>query len=308
MGVIARNAIVRGPGTTQLGTGPVIYSAGDIESAWELAQGEVPSAFFGSVDRYITDKVARTRLTPAGQLTTAMISSLFPHLNPTIGASIFGAADVPLKIHSRDGRLYTLLASAVTKMPDLILSPRKTALGQVEYTSVLKTSGDPTTADHYYTEASSAWSDATFATADVRRRVYSGSWNSITFLTEDGWTVSFDVTLEPTRLDEGGTVDMVITNVVARAKCRPLSTAAADLLTAMRVQGVAGAAIGASVRQAQDLTIAGTGVSVVLKDVALVEAGQAWGAATLRAGEIGFIANRVESTGTFGAVATIAIT
>jgi hypothetical protein len=304
---IARSAIVRGPGTVQLGTGPVIYSAGDIESAWELSQGEVPSAMFGTVDRVITDKIARTRLTPSGQLTANMVTSLFPHLNPTNGASIFGASDVPLKIHSRAGRLYTLLASAVTKMPDLILSPRKTALGQVEFSSVLKSEGEPTTADHYYTEASSAWSDTSFATADIRRVVYSGAWNSLTILTEDGWTVSFEVTLEPKRVDQFGTVDMDIVNIVARAKCRPVNLTAAQILTALRVQST-GAAIGGTLRQAQDLTISGTGVAVVLKDTALVEGPIAFGASTLRAGEIGFVANRAESTGTFGAIATITIT
>jgi hypothetical protein len=248
-------------------------------------------------------------LTPAGQVTADMITSLFPWLNPTIGNSIFTGTDVPLKLHSKAGVLYTLLASAVTKMPDLILSPRKTALGQAQFMSVLKSSGDPATAEHYYTTASSAWSDTSFATTDIRRLAYAGVWGSsfTSILTEDGWTVSFDTSIKEQGIDENGTVDAFLQDVKVMAKCKPVNLTETAILSALRIQGTGGA-IGTSLRQATDLVITGTGVVVTIKDAALVEGPLNWGSSTLRSGELGFIGQRVESTGTFGALATIAIT
>lgn len=308
MSNVARSAIVKGPGTVQLGTGPVIYSAGDIDSKWNLSLAKVPTSMFGTVDQFVNDKVGNTSFTPAGQITSAMITSLFPYLNPTVGDSIFTATDVPLKINSMAGRLYTLLASAVSKMPTLILSPRKTALGAVEFASVLKNNGDPSVADNYFTEASGVWSDATFATADVRRLVYTAAWGSIisSIITEDGWQVIPELQTKAQQIDENGTVDMFITDVGFMAKCKPVNLTHSALLTALRIQGT-GAAIGGSIRQASDLVLtgAGSGLVVTLKDAALVEAGFRWGTTTLRDGEIGFVASRTESAGAFGAIATI---
>lgn len=309
MANVARSSIIKGPGTAELGTGPVIYSAGDISSVVNLARADVPSGMFGTIDQFVTNKSFRTTLTPAGQITANMITSLYPWLNPTIGDSIFTGTDVPLKLHSKAGVLLTLLASAVSKMPDLILSPRKTALGQVEYMSVLKSNGNPATDEHYYTVASSAWSDTTLATSDIRRLTYVGVWGSIiaTIITEDGWTVSFDTSLKEQGIDENGTVDAYLTDVKVMAKCRPVNLTEAAILTALRIQST-GAAIGTSFRRGTDLVITGTGTVVTIKEASLVEGPLNWGSATLRAGEIGFIGHRAESTGTFGALATIAIT
>lgn len=305
---IARSSIIKGPGTAQHGSNPVIYSAGDIQSGMEIAQGDVPTAMFGTVDTFPTDRIGKTTLTPAGQVTANMITALYPHLNPTVGASVFGTSDTALKIHSRAGVLLTWLAAAVTKMPDLILSPRKTAFGSMEYTSVLKNNGNPADSNSYYTTASTAWSDATLATADIKRLVYAAAFGDVlaSIITADGWVVSFDVRLQPVPVDDIGTTDMYIASVSALARCVPVNLTEADILTAMRIQDT-GAALGTSNRRNKDLALTASGLTVTLKDAALIRGGMRWGSTVLRGNELGFVAHRTESSGTFGAIATIAV-
>jgi hypothetical protein len=119
--------------------------------------------------------------------------------------------------------------------------------------------------------------------------------------------VSFDTSIKEQGIDENGTVDAFLQDVKVMAKCKPVNLTETAILSALRIQGTGGA-IGTSLRQATDLVITGTGVVVTIKDAALVEGPLNWGSSTLRSGELGFIGQRVESTGTFGALATIAIT
>ena len=307
---IARSSIIKGPGTIQLGAaGPVFYDSDGIDADVELTTGEVKTSMHGPVDQFVDDRQGKIGFTPVGEIAAADLTALFPHQTPVIGASLFGATDTAAIVHSLAGQKVTFHAAAVTKMPDLILSPGKTPLGAVELTAILKNSGDPADDNSLYTIAAEAFSDTSFATANVKRLVYAGVWTDLlaSIITEDGWTVSFDMGIKFQQIDDFGTVDAYLESVTAKAKCKPANLSESDVLGALRLQSTGGAR-GTSMRQGKDLVItgAGSGLVVTLKDAVMDKGPLRWGATDLRPGEIGFTAQRAESEGTFGSLFTVA--
>lgn len=308
---IQRSNIVQGPGTIQLGSaGPVFYDKDNIEANVEPTNIEIRTSMHGAVDRRFDDRKVVASWTPSGQITSDIISALYPHLDPTIGSDIFGASDTPSNIHSRAGQKVLLHNTAITKMPDLMLSPVKTAFGAAEITALLKDNADPTDANSIYTISAEAWSDASFASANVKTLVYAGVWTDILtdITTEDGWTIAFELGVKPRVIDDYGTVGMLLESVGVMAKCKPANLSESDVFDALRIQD-SGAGRGASMRRDKDLVITGAGSALVvtLKDAALDKGPLVWGSTELRPGELGWFANRAESAGTFGALCTISV-
>ena len=123
---INRTTILRGPGTVIYGTGngaQTIYDATGITAEVETSTSDVPSSVSGTLDQIKTDQVGTIRFTPCGQLSAGLLALLYPYGTPTIGARVFGDADVPLSIHSVAGTKVTFVNAALTAMPPLRLSP-----------------------------------------------------------------------------------------------------------------------------------------------------------------------------------------
>ena len=126
MGTI-RQSIIRGPGTVTFG-GVKFFDASGITAEIDSATQEVPSSIIGKLDTIKTDQTGKVTLTPVGNLSEALLGVLFPAWmqTPVIGTSLFGTTDAPLVISSRAGTKLTFAAAALTKCPDLLLSPVKT--------------------------------------------------------------------------------------------------------------------------------------------------------------------------------------
>jgi hypothetical protein len=91
------------------------------------------------------------------------------------------------------------------------------------------------------------------------------------------------------------------------AKCAPQGPTAAQIATAMKIQGSgagAGHLIGGTI--GEDLVITGSGVSVTLKSPGIKSAGFVFGGQPLRNGEIAFVSTIDIANGTRGAAAVIA--
>jgi len=307
---IDRSNIYKGPGTIQIGAaGPVLYDNGEgIDVSWDIVRGAVNTSMHGKVDSFLDDRIVKITLTPVGQITAAIVAALYPYQNPVIGSSIFGAADTPTIVHGRDGKKLTILNTAVTGMPDLVLSPGKTAFGQLELTGVVGNTLDPADDLSYYTEATEAFSDTSLDTSQILRLVYAGVWTGklTSIKTEAGWMLSFDVGVQPQPCDDYGSVDLNLESVGAMAKTKPLDVLYSDLMSNARIQG---AARGTTLREGADLVITGAGSALVatLKDSGLVEVPGRWHSTDLRDGEIAFDALRDESAGTFGSLFSIAL-
>jgi len=194
-------------------------------------------------------------------------------------------------------------------MPDLTLSPKATAFGQGAFTALIKASTARTATGAFYATASAAWAE-TFDEGLVVAVPYAGAWNSLAILTEDGFKVSFEISMEPIYVDGIGTVDYRLTGVTARASCTPVGLTADALIAQLRPEGLS---LGATMRQSKNLVITGEpgGLEVTLYDATLLTGGARWGSSVLRAGEIGWEASRAFSgespNTTLGAVFDIAI-
>jgi hypothetical protein len=208
----------------------------------------------------------------------------------------------------REGDLAARIAQArgaLAGLPELTLSPQGTALGQVTLNALIANGVERTATGAFYTTASSAWSE-TFLDAEIIAVPYTGVWNSVTFYTEDGWKVSFDLQLVPRYVDGIGTIDFKVAGLTVRASCKPVNITEANLLAYQRPEGLA---LGSTMRMSKDLVITGAtgGLIVTLYDAVMLKGPCQWGKTSLRAGEVGFEASRQITGGTLGALFAISI-
>ncbi len=291
-----RQSIIRGPGTVTFG-GATIFDASGIDAAIDSATFDVPSSISGKLDTIKTDQTGKVTLTPVGNLSEALVALLYPSWlqSPEIGRSLFGTSDQPLVVASRAGQKVTFYAAAVTKFPDLNLSPIKTAFGSVEWTALLANGKLPTDANSFYAVSAATYADGEPPRDGLTGYHYAGTFGALSIPdTVDGWTVSIDAQLDPVTTDSQGTIDYTLGGVNVTARCTPLGLTESQILAAL--PALSGR--GASLAGANDLVIAATGgLTVTLKKAALVTGPLQWGTTTLRAGELGFTANIDPSTG-----------
>lgn len=314
MAATARSSIITGPARLVMSSAS-LHTKGDLDV--QIIEETIPieTAPYGKIDERAVDAMVKVTGTPDGRWSSAIRGILFPYLNPTIGADIFTASDVPLAIHDQNAHIHTVVAAALTKMPSLTLSPKETILGDFEFTGIRGTGKDWDDADGLYTVATigGTLTDTALTVAAIKTQIYSGVWTGITgfstaFFTVDGWTVDFDLQTTPIQIDEVGTVKHVLTSVSVMAKCRPLGVTWANIVAALKVQGTGGAR-GRSLQSAgADLTITGADTStiIVLKGANLKTAGYRFGNAVVRDGELAWVGTREFSAGAPGAIATMA--
>lgn len=309
---ISRESIIRGPGAVKLGS-TQIYDKDGISSFVEQTGFDIPVSALGNIDTRLQDAVGRTEFTPSGRVTAGLLTALFPYGTPNLSADIFGSTDVACEVHSLAGTKLTWHASAITQMPQLRLSPKQTLFGPCQISHVVKNNTARTAANSFYTVGSEAFAGS-YDKADVKCATVTAAWGASSpwddIKTQDGWTVDFDLALEPVMEDNQGTIGMQITGLTVRARCTPLGLTEAQIMDALRTQG-SGMGLGASLRTGDDLVLtgsAGGGVTVTLKDVALVEGPLNWGTSSLRAGELGFVGHRAIASGVGGAAFTVALT
>ena len=301
-----RTTIIRGPGAALLGA-LAIHDASGIAAEVETDTQDIPSSVSGLLNRIKTDQRGRVTLTPCGSVSAELLTALFPHQTPSIGSSLFGSADTPLTVHSVAGVKVLFHAAALTGAPELILSPVATAFGQAEFTCLLAKGKGPADDSGLYTVSAATYASGGPDPAGIPAAHYTGEWGDLTIAdTLDGWRVQVEIAAEPVVTDSLGTVDMTLSGVTVRASCTPVGIAEAALLAALPALS----ARGASVLGSDDLVIsaANPGLTVTLKNAALMTGPLAWGSATLRAGQIGFVAHRAFADGVPGALYTVAQT
>lgn len=291
-----RQSIIRGPGAVTFG-GVTFHDASGIVAEIDSATQNVPSSIAGKLDTIKTDQTGRVTLTPVGTLSEALLAALFPVYvrTPVIGQSLFGTTDAPLAVLSRAGTKVTFNAAALTKCPDLILSPVKTAFGQAEFTALLANGKLPTETGSFYAVAAQTYNLGEPSRQGLSGNHYSAAFGALSIPdTLDGWTVGVELQTEPVTTDSQGTIDYTLTGVNVTARCTPLGLSEAQLLAALPALKGRGASLAGD----DDLVISSdNGLTVTLKCASLVTGPLNWGATALRAGEIGFTANIDPSDG-----------
>lgn len=285
-----RQSIIRGPGTVSFG-GVKIHDSSGITANIESSTQDIASSVAGKLDTIKTDQTGKISLTPVGNITQALLDLFFPSWmkKPVFGTSIMGETDRPLVVSSRAGMKVTFACAGLTKCPELLLSPVKTAFGGIEFTAVVANGKLPGETGAFYSVAAAEYDGGEPSREGLSGCHYQATFGDLAIPdTQDGWTVTPELQLEPVGSDSQGTIDYTLSGVTVRASCTPLGLSEADILAALP----AGKGRGASLASASDLVIAADGgLSVTLKNAALVTGPIQWGASQLRAGQLGFVAN-----------------
>lgn len=297
-----RQSIIRGPGTVKFNNIKFFDQSG-IGAEVDSVLQDIGSSMSGKLDTIKTDQIGKISLTPVGNLSKKLLSVFYPEYfqKPVIGQSIFGSEDKELVISSKAGTQVKFAAAALTKCPELYLSPVKTAFGSIEFTALLpngKLPDDETA--KLYTVAAAQYTDGE-APRDALsgfhyEAVYGSGENAHKIAdTIDGWTVLIEPQLNAVTTDSQGTIDYTLAGINVSAKCTPIGLSEAEILAMLPVLR----GRGRSTVENKDLTISSKGgLSIVLKNASLVTGPLNWGSTALRVGELGFTAHIDATSGT----------
>lgn len=207
--------------------------------------------------------------------------------------------DHPLVIHTFAGVKLTLHNAAVVEMPSILLGSTKTLIGQVTFEGFLRGGFDWATAASRYTIAAEALTDETFDPADIITQPYTAVWGSSapwsSFVTKDGFEISFNLGLEPVFTDAQGIVSRRLASLDCTCRATPLGITESQLLTKLLLQD-SGAIRGRSL-SGDNLNLSATGVYVRLYGAALMNGPQQFSARADRIGQLEWKATRTFTGG-----------
>jgi hypothetical protein len=317
-----RSEIIRGPAAIKVGSSSPVYyyTQDDIKLNIELETEALVSSAHGTIDERIIGRKADFTFTPIGDITR--FAGLWPYLTHGIGDSIFGATDQEVTIQTLGGKKYVFGSARVTKMPDLILSAKKSFAGPVTFTA-LDTNGSAWSAGTLLAVTDSAWSypSNSLETDHLLWLAYRGAWSGKTGLTDfetlDGFVFSFDLKLQPLETDSSGLIDYTFEDLQVVCKCAPIGVTEAQLFGTSPAAGLlpfqgTGIRRGMSIgTNSADLVVTGGttphALTATLKAAQLRKAAAQFGKATPRFNEIEFIATRSVSAGAVSALFTLGV-
>lgn len=310
----SRSNLIVGPARIVRGAGSV-----HVKESFEvlLAKAQTPIVLdgYGEIDQRDEDMLVSASFVPDGRWNAATRAFLWPYLNPSIGSDPFGASDTPAVIHDSNAHVHTIIASAITQMPSIVLSPVATLIGQATLTGIRGTGKDWNDASGIYTVAISGgtFTDSGFVASEIKTQDYTGAWGDVTGFgaiktTGGGWTIEFQTNIEFIKVDEVGTCKASLTGVSVLASCTPIAMDSANLLAALDFQEASSARGKSGNALSEDLVITGadTTTIVTVKSAKLVRAGYRFGSRVLRDGQLGWVATRDFSAGVPAALCTLA--
>lgn len=310
---VSRANLIGGPGKVTW-NGGTFFSEGDVSASFDAAWQDLVTSHQGIIDKVVTDRVIKVNMKLWGAWEN--LSILFPSgaLNPVVGTRIYGTSDLPLTMVKKTGsaEIITVHNAQITKLSNLYLGIDQNMFSaDIEFTGLIKNSGNPEDANAYYTIATTTYADTTFAKTNFSRQRYSAAWGASpfdAFQAHKGWTVDWEYGLAPEYNANVGTVDMIVTSFVGRASCIPVGATIAQIEARMNFQGT-GNPLGSLLSDGDDdLVITGTTPSAVitLKGAAITNWKPVMGATPLLAGQVTWETTRGFSSGTGAAIATIA--
>jgi hypothetical protein len=325
-------SVLRGPAVVQFKS-QNFYTEGEITVTFGFETTPVETSVYGKVDERVLNRIVEISFTPVnlwgggGGGFTDKVAVLWPYLtNYSIGSTIFSgtqAAENTVTIWTTAGKKYIFQSGAITKMPQLSLSSQKIMCGPVTITCIeeLATttnaiqawSVDDSIIDDPSTAATFNLTD--FDTTDVLFDTYSAAWGSVsgfTALTDtiDGFTIDFDISLEPQSCDNHGTYDFAIGSLDVSCSFTPLNITPDQVWAAMKMQGT-GAARGMSLNGIQSnstLTISGSASGrpkVLVYGAQLKNSTWRFDRTTPNMGPLDFVATRTYASGATGLLAAI---
>lgn len=275
-----------------------IFTKDDVVVTTSVDTFEIETSAFGKVDERRVERKVEVSFTPAGMLGGSgnSVASLFPYLTTKIGESIFGDSDISCVVADSKGRGITIKASAITKMPDLMLSATKTMLGSMTITGIQEDNSEWDGQFSIVSPTGAGFNEGAFDLEKILTQPYSLSHDLLgtNIGTLDGIDISLSMSTTPITTDAEGIVDYVFTKLDVQASFTPIGLPHSAIIDALQFQG-AGARRGSSLNESSsDLVLAGleTGATVTLKSAAIKSSGLVFSATKQRNGQLTAIATR----------------
>lgn len=309
------SSIIRGPAIITY-NGVTFYAKDDIKVKTRLDLFDIQASGIGSIDKRINQVLSEITFTPHGEISSNLLGVLFPHAAAITGASAMPVSDNNLVIQPYNGKERCTYKNAfVSKMPEVSLAATKTPFGQVTFSGFGSNNSAWSTAGRIVDVADNAFSDTGLSSSAVRTMAYtavlgslSAPWNNIR--TKTGWTVSFDVGMDPVEEDSTGIFDYIYNGQVkVDAKCNPIGIKVADLHALMATfQGTGGARGNSASGNRCNLVLSGAtgGINMTLNDMVLDEASHRYGVGD-RVEQLALNNIRGLSNGALNALFTIAV-
>jgi hypothetical protein len=309
--------------TVYAGPGKIYYNSiglqpegenGPINIALTEEQSPFAAAMFGKVGQQLLDQIAAVTCRPFdnwGSLRTLFPAFTGVSVGASAGALVIGtrphgAANVPLKIWTPDGRLYHLVRAAVTGHPALHLGIGKALFDSTTFTCL----GDPAVAmgasgylfdSNAITESAASDPGGAMTVSDFIRGAWTGIWGTVegfgggsgdsVMEAEDEWTITPDIKYSPLKV-QGRTVAMKLDSVAFMARVRPYGPTHTEILARVGAH-THGQRLGSA-----DLVLTGpSSKTITLKNAEVVGAGFDFGGTQLGTGEIGFVNEMTFSAG-----------
>jgi hypothetical protein len=269
----------------------------------------VAAAMFGRIGETFDDQTAKITVTPFDNW--GLLATLFPAFLGisagstagalAIGTRPHGATNLPAKIYTPDGRLYSFVRTAITKHPDLRLGVGEPLYGPCEITAL----GDPAlkpgatsflVTGNAITEASASDPGGPMTTADFIRGAWSGAWGTLAgfggdggapLQAEDFWTVQIHAKYSPLKVQKC-TRHLKLDSVEIMAKARLVGPTHTQLVAQLGTHTL-GSLYGSGTNAA-DLVLTGpSSKTITVKQTEIKGAGFEFGGTKLGTGEIGFV-------------------
>lgn len=278
------------------------------------------ASMFGRIGEQVANQQVELALTPFDSW--GLLRTLFPVFTGVsvgasagalvIGTRAHGAANVPCKTWTPDGRLYSMVRSAVVGHPTLHLG-----IGQPLYSEVrIVGAGDIITpvamgasghliTGNAITESGAADPGGAFAMSDFIRGAWTGVWGTVAGFggaaggdgqtnpieAETEWTITPDIRYNVKAVQRRAVI-WELAAVGFMASCRPVGPTQSDIIARIGAH-THGQRLGSA-----DLTLTGpSSKTITLKNSEVRGAGFEFGGTQLGTGEIGFVNEMTFSAG-----------
>lgn len=300
-----RTKIYAGPGKLFMSTISLWPEGenGQIGLTFQQEDDAVATAIHGFVDETQADAMVKVTVNPFDLWDALPV--LWPTYirTPAPGTRIFGAADVPCKVWSPDGRIYDVKNVAVTKHPELSLGVGTPLFGDIELTGLIANNKNYGDADGFLTitESNGADPGGQMAMTNFVRGRWTGVWGTdagwggeaegVAVEAADKWTITPEVKYDFLKVGKLSR-SAKLASVRIMAKCRPVGPTHTQILAATKAQagGVLGGRRGTDAG-GKTLVLTGPGgKTITLNGAMLKGAGFNFGGTELGTGEVGWVA------------------
>lgn len=234
-----RNLILKGPAVVIRG-GHTYFTKGEITVKANKETYSIESNILGSAGKRITSKSFTVSFVPQGMLDT--VAAYFPWGQADLGASIFGATDTTLVIHTLSGRKLTFAASGNLGVRVIHCGTDATALGEISFLCLGKLDTADSTADSRVKVEEAAFAATGYDRAKIKTPGYQatltiGAATPVVMQGLEGFDINIEPSFDPDGVNAYGLVGQTLSGIAASALFKPCNLSESGVLDLLRLQG-----------------------------------------------------------------------